>query len=200
MSKISETNQGDNIGIGVSGNSNIIGKNINVVIEEVKRYYGLNLLPLDYFNTHKSTENDFRIGRTAFSFGLESIYEKKELRRDVLDTVKANLEKNHRILLLGESGTSKSTILMEVMCEYFDKGYEILYNFGNADLKNDKSLIEFMEKMADENNKILVAVDNVHDKRTSAIFYLMEMLESYHRKENFLFILAARLPEFNSIL
>ena len=89
---------------------------------------------------------------------------------------------------------------MEVMCEYFDKGYEILYNFGNADLKNDKSLIEFMEKMADENNKILVAVDNVHDKRTSAIFYLMEMLESYHRKENFLFILAARLPEFNSIL
>ena len=188
---------GDVIGVGVDGNGNIIAKNINIVIKEVKEEYGLILLHRDHFKKYKSTENDFMHWKNGFSFGLESIYEKKALRQNVVDVIEDELEKNRRLLLLGESGSSKSTILLEVMCEYFDKGYQILYNLGDPDLKNDDSLINFLENMADADNKVLVVVDNVHEKKTSAIFYLMERIESYEKKENFLFLLGARQPEYS---
>ena len=54
----------------------------------------------------------------------------------MVDTVRIKLEREHRLLIVGESGTSKSTILMEVICEYFDRGYTILYNFGETEIKN----------------------------------------------------------------
>jgi|SRR5215204_3534618 len=116
---------GDVIGIGVSGSGNIIGKDIHIVINEAQSY-GLNLLSASYFNEHKSTEQDLKDWRNGFSFKLEAIKEKRELRRSIIDRVKIKLERERRLLILGESGTSKSTILMEIICEYFDCGYKTL--------------------------------------------------------------------------
>jgi DNA replication protein DnaC len=112
------------IGIGVDGNGNIIGKNISIVVNEAQTRYGLSLLSPDYFNGHKSTEQDLENWRKGFSFKLESIKQNLEFKRSITEDIKLRLEGNqqHCILLLGESGTSKSTILMEIMCDYFDKG------------------------------------------------------------------------------
>ena len=63
---------------------------------------------------------------------------------------------------MGESGTSKTTLLMEIMCDYFDKGYRVLYNLGDDDLRNTNTITEKVKELAYANNKILVVVDNVH--------------------------------------
>ncbi len=58
-------------------------------------------------------------------------------------------------LLVGESGTSKSTILKEVMCDCFDDGYNILYNYGSIDIKNGGQLVNFIERIIlKEGNKL----------------------------------------------
>ena len=161
----------DVIGIGVSGDGNIIGKDITIVINEAQSY-GLTLLAANYFKEHKSTEQDLEDWRNGFSFKLEAIKEKRELRRGVVDTVRIKLEREHRLLIVGESGTSKSTILMEVICEYFDLKYTILYNFGETEIKNSIDLVKFIEGLLKGNNKVLIAVDNVHSERTAQYFML----------------------------
>jgi tetratricopeptide (TPR) repeat protein len=175
---------------------NIIGKDINVVINKAQSY-GINLLSTNYFKEYKSTPQDLEDWKNGFSFKLEAIKEKRELRRSIVDKIKIKLEKEHRLLIVGESGTSKTTILMEIMCEYFDYGYKILYNFGETEIKNSVELVKFIEGLLKGNNKILVAVDNVHSERTAAIFYVIDQLYNYGLSKNLLFILTARLPEFD---
>jgi tetratricopeptide (TPR) repeat protein len=187
---------GDIIGFGVSGSKNIIGKDINIVINEAQSY-GLNLLYSNYFIEHKSTQQDLEDWKNGFSFKLESIKEKMELRRNIVDNLKIKLEKEHRLLIIGESGTSKSTILMEIMSEYFDCGFQILYSFGEIEIKNGPKVVEFIEEILKGNNKVLIAIDNVHSERTSAIFHVIDKLSNYKKSNNLLFVLTARNPEFD---
>ena len=176
---------GDIIGIGVSGSGNIIGKDITLVINQAQTF-GLNLLSPNYFREYKSGDQDTIDWKNGFSFKLESIKEKKELRRSVVDTVKTNLEREHKLLILGESGFSKSTILMEIMCEYYEIGYKILYNFGDVEIKNSGELVKFLEGLVTAGNKILIAVDNVHNERTATIFHVIDQLSNYDLNKNLL--------------
>ena len=189
-------NEGDVIGIGVSGSGNIIGKNLSVIINEAQSY-GLNLLTTNYFREHKTTGQDLEDWIQGFPFKLEAIKEKRELRRSIVDKIKVKLEREHRLLVVGESGTSKSTILMETICEYFDCNYKILYNFGESEIKNTVDLVKFIEGLLKGNNKVLIAVDNVHSERTAAVFYIIDQLYNYEFSKNLLVILTTRLPEFD---
>jgi primosomal protein N' len=97
--------------------------------------------------------------------------QKKEFRRDArVNQIKGKLEDTHRFLLVGESGSSKTTILMEILTDYFGDGYEILYNLDGTEIKNGPELVSFIGKRLEYGDKILVVVDNVHSVRTSAIF------------------------------
>mgnify|MGYP003575444155 CR=1 FL=1 len=187
---------GDVIGFGIDGNGNIIGKNISIVINQ-SRSYGLELLTSDRFKDYKSTEQDLEDWKKGFSFKLEAIKEKREFRRNIVDKIKSKLENEHRLLIVGEGGTSKSTILMEIICEYFDNGYKILYNEENSEIKNGTDLVKFIQDLLIGNNKVLVAVDNVHTEKTAAIFYVMDNLANYKLSKNVMFILTARIPEYN---
>jgi tetratricopeptide (TPR) repeat protein len=191
-----QSNEGDVIGVGIDGNGNIIGKDINIVINQAYDY-GINLLSSSYFENYKSTNQDTEDWKNGFSFKLESIKEKKEFRRPILSDIKNQLEKEHRLLIVGESGTSKTTILMEVICDYFDLGYKILYNFGDQEFKNINDLVNFIEDLLKGGNKVLVAIDNVHSERTAPIFYIMDHFSNYRLNDNLLFIITARLPEFD---
>ena len=142
----SKKKEGDIIGYGVSGSGNIIGKDINIVINQAQSY-GLNLLHPNYFIDHTSSQQDLEDWKNGFSFKLESIKEKKELRRSIVDKLKIKLEKEHRLLIVGESGTSKSTILMEIMSDYFDCGFKVLYNFGETEIKNGPEVVKFIEEI-----------------------------------------------------
>jgi hypothetical protein len=128
--------------------------------------------------------------------------QKKEFRRCALvNQIKGKLEYTHRLLLVGESGSSKTTILMEILTDYFGDGYEILYNFGGTEIKNGSQLVSFIEKRLEYGDKILVVVDNVHSGRTSAIFYAMdEIISRFTYIQNIMFLLAAQIPEYDSFV
>ena len=70
-------------------------------------------------------------------------------------------------------------------------------NFGETEIKNSVELVKFIEGLLKGNNKILVTVDNVHSERIAAIFYIMDQLSNYELSKNLLFVLTARLPEFD---
>jgi ABC-type polysaccharide/polyol phosphate transport system ATPase subunit len=111
----------------VTGNGNTIFKATNVFINEMKQNYGLRFIEPNYFEMNKKTDQNFERWLSGSEFKLPSIYRGLEYRRDrVLSEINKKLESQHRLLLLGESGTSKSTLLMETLCDYFDTDYNSL--------------------------------------------------------------------------
>jgi tetratricopeptide (TPR) repeat protein len=163
--------------------------------------YGLNWLANDYFEKHSVQEQQELGGwKEGSPFKLESIYGKLEFRRNIVDEIEAKLKNQDSLLILGEAGTSKTTILMEIICDYFNDDYEILYNWGTG-IRNGEQLANFIEnKIMDRGNKVLVVVDNVHNERAAPIFLVMDRLSRYILKKNVKFILAARLPEFTTLV
>ena len=202
MSKIPEIrpDKGDVIGVGVDGSGNIIGKDISVVINQA-RGYGLTLLSPNYFKENSDTGPNFEDWKKGFNFTPESIYYNREYRREsVLDEIRGGLEKQQRLLLLGESGTSKSTLLMEIVCYYLTKGTKFFTVKGMRNQENLIILLSLFESLVRGGNKVLVAVDNVHDKKMASVFHIINLLRSFNKKENVLFLLSARQPEYNSLL
>ncbi len=202
MSKIPEirADKGDVIGVGVSGDGNVIIKDLSVVINQA-RGYGLTLIRTNHFKENSDTDSNFEDWKNGFNFTPESIYFKREYRRaTVLDEIIKGLEKRQRLLLLGESGTSKSTLLMEVVCYYFDKRYKVLYSEGNEEPRELDHIAEFIRDLIRGGNKVLVAVDNVHDKKMASVFYVIKLLQSFNKRQNVIFLLSARQPEYRSLL
>ncbi|MGB6533957.1 MAG: hypothetical protein WBF33_38235 [Candidatus Nitrosopolaris sp.] len=92
--------------------------------------------------------------------------------------MKSELENQGKLLIVGQSGISKSTIFMELMCDYFDDGYDVLYNYGMTDIRNVDGLINFVEDILRNDKKILVAIDNAHKEKTYSIFYFVDRLSN----------------------
>ncbi len=168
---------------------------------DLNKEYGLKWIYPDYFEFNKSTDNDLDNWRKGFSFDLPSIKAKQELRRErIIAKIKSNLESEGKLLIAGQSGSSKSTILMELMCDYFDSGYEVLYNIGVTEIRNADGLVNFIEDRLRCGEKILVATDNAHDEKNSSIFYVIDKLSNSQLAKNLKFIITARFPEFDWLL
>jgi tetratricopeptide (TPR) repeat protein len=177
--------------------------------DEIKRlsdtFYennGLSRLTPNYFEDYPDREDDLERWKYGFRFQfLSSIKAKREFRREkIVEEIKKRLEEQHRQLIVGGSGTAKSIVLMEIICDYYDKGYEILWNRGGIAIMNGIPIITFIEKLLNDGNKVLVAVDNVHDEKRSAIFFAMDHLSSHRRSKNVKFLLTARLPEYELLV
>jgi tetratricopeptide (TPR) repeat protein len=194
---------GDTVTVDVDKSGRYITTDISTIIKEVNSY-GLNLLPPNFFEIHKSTKEDFEDWKRGFVFRMESIQEQKHFRRpNVFNDIKDRLKNNHRILLLGESGSSKTTLLMEIMVDYFNRGYIVLYNFGESNIENIQGLVQLIQRLIRGGNKVIVAVDNVQNEGTIPIFQVMDMLSpSNYRpgENNILFVLTARIPDFDSFV
>ena len=192
-------NMGDVIGIGIHGNNNIIAKNMHIDSLIVNlRPFGLELLRPDHFEHHKKVEENIKSWYRGFTLSLESIYYNKELKRiDVFDSIISKLNDQRCLLLLGESGSSKTTILNEVICYYFKQGYVIFYNYGDKEVNYPESIRDIIENAVTKGNKVLIAIDNIHDKKVAAIFYVIELLKSFDKSDNVIFILTGRLPDYD---
>jgi hypothetical protein len=122
-------NSGDTIGVDIVGSGDIIGKNITIFKNEVLDECGLTYLYPTYFKENEDISEDLQKWKEGFPLTLASIYYGKEFKRqNVINEIKQRLESKNRLLILGESGTSKSVLLMEIICDYFKEGYQILYN------------------------------------------------------------------------
>ena len=129
---------------------------------------------------------------------LEAIYYDKEFKReDVLATIISKLNYQRCLLLLGESGSSKTTILNEVICHYFKQNYTVFYSYGDKEVSNPEKIRDTIEDTVTRGNKVLIAADNMHDKNMSAIFNVIELLKSFNKFEDIVFLLTARLPDYD---
>ena len=89
---------------------------------------------------------------------------------------------------------------MELMCDYFDAGYEVLYNYGMTDITNLDGLINFIEDMLKKDKKILVAIDNSHKEKTHSIFYFIDKVSNSQPAKKLKIIMTARKPDFGWLL
>lgn len=192
-------NSGDVIGIGIRGSNNVIARNLHIDSLIVNlRPFDLELLHPDYFEQHKKVEENIKSWYRGFALSLESIYYNKELKRnDVFDSIISKLNDQRCLLLLGESGSSKTTILNEVICYYFKQGYTVFYNYGDKEISYPENIRDIIENAVTKGNKVLIAVDNIHDKKLAAIFYVIELLKSFNKSEDVIFILTGRLPDYD---
>lgn len=125
---------------------------------------------------------------------------KRELRREgLIADIKSKLENQGKLLIVGQSGSSKTTILMELMCDYFHAGYEVLYNYGTTDIKNVDGLMNFIEDILRSDKKILVAIDNAHREETYPIFYFVDELSYPLLASKLKIIMTTRKPIRKSI-
>jgi tetratricopeptide (TPR) repeat protein len=198
----------DNIATVISNEAQVLRTAIDNQLNEVSKLQyqlyqttGLSWFR-NYFDERIYTISDTENWKNGFEFRLPSIMRKKEFRRcALLNQIKSKLEDTRRLLLVGESGSSKTTILMEILTDYFAAGYEILYNLDGSEIKNGPQLVSFIEKRLEYGDKILVVVDNLHSRRTSAIFYAMdEIISRFTYIQNIMFLLAAQIPEYDSFV
>jgi hypothetical protein len=89
---------------------------------------------------------------------------------------------------------------MELMCDYFDDGYDVLYNYGMTDIRNVDGLINFVEDILMNDKKILVAIDNAHKEKTYSIFYFVDRLSNSLLAKKLKIVMTARKPEFDWLL
>ena len=76
---------------------------------------------------------------------------------------------------------------MDIMCHYFKNDYVVFYNFGEEEIKDVYDLENSLKQRLKDGNKILVAVDNVHDKKTATIFSVIDSIRSKEEKDNICF-------------
>jgi tetratricopeptide (TPR) repeat protein len=178
------------------------GINVTTVIQEIKSS-GLKFLPPDYFQLNKrSSYQGFDKWKNGFPFKLQDIMHGHHFQRtDIINEIINKLDDNngdHALLLLGKSGTSKSILLMDIICHYFKNDFIVFYNFGEEEIKDVYDLEDSLRTRLKDGNKILVAVDNIHDKKTATIFSVIDSIRSYgEKKDNIRFILTGRQPEFD---
>jgi hypothetical protein len=210
---------GSNINTGnITGSGIIVGNDIHiegdliVQTSDKARSLGINLLEPKYFQNRSI--GDVENWKNGFEFELPDIMAGLEFKREnlltsiikKLDDNKTNNAGGHSVLLLGKSGISKSTILKELICHYFKEQYIVLYNFGEEKIDNVFGIVNFIEsklnagKVENRENKILVAVDNVHNERTASIFSVIDQFDNHIKKDNLRFILTARQPEFDRFI
>ena len=143
-------------------------------------------------------KDDIENWKKGYPFELPSIYYGYEFKRDLTNEIKQKLEANNKLLVLGESGTSKSTVLMEIMCDYFRDGYRVLHNLGSTQLA--QAIVQYIEGLVKGKNKLLIAIDNAHDKKMAAVFNVIDQLSFFDKSKDLLLVVTARLPEYDALV
>lgn len=160
---------------------------------------GFEEISSDYFENHIMNVEDFEDWKDGRNFTLPSIYREKEFRRnDVINTIKEGLDKYKMLLIKGAPSTSKTTLLMEIICDYFKENYVVLWNKGDA-IGSPSEVINYIQRLLDDDCNILVAVDDIH-KENSSIFYIREEIKKYKKSDNVKFILTAGMPDFKRLI
>jgi tetratricopeptide (TPR) repeat protein len=189
----------------IEGNNNKTELNIDGFTKRFAQDCGLRLIYNDYFKQDNNTSTNFQEWLKGFQFNIKSIYHGREFRRETLiNSIKEKLEDSQRLLLLGESGTSKTILLMEILCDYLKKGYKILHNLDfSISTSGEITNLEYIENtllgLIKNEKNVIVIVDGIHNKTISNIFSLIQKIKNDHedKLDKINFLLSARQPEFD---
>lgn len=191
-----------------------LGKNLEAIkkiVEDLDKNFqssfnrasdlGLSLLGKDYFKENKNIESNFEDWLNGYVFNLSSIFYGKEYRREsIIQDIKKHLDRNNICLLLGEMGVSKSTLLMEIACDYFKEGYTVLLNEDNLKQTKPEDIAEFIRQLIREGKNVLVAIEGMHNMQLGLIYYVIKLLEPFERRHKIKFIMTARQPDLDTLV
>jgi tetratricopeptide (TPR) repeat protein len=190
----------------IDGSNNKTDIKIDDFENRFQQECGLTFLYNDPYKKDRDTSTNFSDWLSGFQFNIKSIYYEKEYRREeLLNKIKIKLDQDHRLLLLGESGSSKSIILMEILCDYLKQDYKILHNLdpvsiGNSsgEIKNIQYVENTILRLVEAGKNVIVVVDNVHNKTISDIFSVIKRIRDNHEDKfkKIIFLLSARQPDF----
>jgi tetratricopeptide (TPR) repeat protein len=184
----------------VEGTGNEVKVSVDDFAKQMQQKCGFRLIHKDIFKGSEKKHDQAWL--RGFSYSLASIYNGLEYRRKkLLDDIKAKLEDKHCLLLLGESGTSKSTILMEILCDYLRQGYKILYNLevGDGKIDNVELVEDTINILVNSGDRVAIVVDNTQRNDVSLIFSIIKKYmddDDVIRQKKIKFVLSARQPEF----
>ncbi len=89
---------------------------------------------------------------------------------------------------------------MEVICDYFRNGYKVLHNLDSTRLAQANDIVQYIEPLVKGKNKLLIAIDNAHDKKMTTIFNVINQLSYIDNSKDVLFVVTARLPEYDTLV
>ena len=90
--------------------------------------------------------------------------------------------------------------MKEVMCDYFRNGYRVCITLVGLSFEEPDDIVQYIESLVKGNNKLLVAIDNAHDKKMATIYYVIEQLSFIENSTDLLFIITARIPEYDNLV
>jgi hypothetical protein len=149
----------------------------------------------DYYTNHNLEE-----WNKGFEFNLVSIKLNKEFKRAaLLSDIISRLQSQNVLILLGEMGSSKTTILYETVCHFHESGYYVfLLDTVIPEKIND--IIVNLEKLLNNKKKIFMACDNLFSYRVLPVLDVIRRMSQHREKDNIKFLITARIPDFFNII
>ena len=144
--------------------------------------------------TKEKAEKEYNKWLNGYPLNFTSIFHDKDFpRKQIIQNTKTSLKKYGKSVLSGESGTSKSTIWMRILCDFLKKDYFVLYNRGNKlDYKKAKQYL-----LSIKNQKIIIGVDNAQTEHNAGIYNLLyddDLIDM-----GIIFLLTIREPDYHRL-
>lgn len=150
----------------------------------------------DQSNLQFGRKNDEKSCWETGNFNIRDIFDNHTVRREITDTIIQDLkvQKDHGILLLGNSASGKTTVLKRVMIELGNEEFIVFY----ADKPNDilATLLHsaFSIVLKKYKKLILIIIDNFH---SSNAIEFVKFFNEYHFPQLY-FLFAANKDNFES--
>ena len=149
-----------------------------------------------YFITH--TNENVNEWKKGFSMNLVSIKKKKHFTRDnILINILQKLNQKNFLILIGQSGYSKSIVLNEILCHYHESHFLVFKLDGKQLISYPVEIMKNLEYLMSLKKKIFIAIDNAHSVNSIALYYIIDEIQSHQNSEYIKFVLTAKQPEFD---
>ena len=118
-----------------------------------------------------------------------------------MSAIRLQMEKEGKIMLFGNMGMSKTTLFYELLCDYYDEDYFVLFNTSEP-IINIKNVFDFINELLlkDDKLKILIGVDNAHSTEKIEIFTLIDKMKNSLHAGRILFLLTSRPHELQNLM
>ena len=159
---------------------------------------GLVYLYPNYFdNYNKDNLEDWKNG---FEFNLFPIKTGQEIKREhVLREILSKLKSQLLLILVGELGSSKTTILNEIVC-YFNSSDYYTFLVENIEPKDVSVITTSLERFLNRKKKIFVACDNILSQKAISLLEIIKKINQHRFRGNIKFLVTAISPDLYNLI
>jgi hypothetical protein len=155
------------------------------------------LYPNYFDNYNKDNLEDWKNG---FEFNLFPIKTGQEIKREhVLREILSKLKSQLLLILVGELGSSKTTILNEIVC-YFNSSDYYTFLVENIEPKDVSVITTSLERFLNRKKKIFVACDNILSQKAISLLEIIKKINQHRFRGNIKFLVTAISPDLYNLI